>query len=152
MSIGYSELERESTAAFTPSRHAESRGSVGVEVFSFSWCFTAFPGQKNEKCGAIDCSLSTESKLHRFRIEATSLQNQKFIFADPQQGDLRLSGPPFGQGTGGGARTRDRRVPADLRADSLVTVPPTPHTYLENQYCTDTILIAILLQHGQKPV
>ncbi|GFN95229.1 hypothetical protein PoB_002173500 [Plakobranchus ocellatus] len=35
--------------------------------------------------------------------------------ASPQQGDLRLSGPPSGQGAGGGARTRDRRVPADLR-------------------------------------
>ncbi|GFN92906.1 TBC1 domain family member 2b [Plakobranchus ocellatus] len=45
----------------------------------------------------------------------------------PQQGDLRLSGPPSGQDAGGGARTRDRRVPADLRADSLATVPPTPH-------------------------
>ncbi|GFO43926.1 hypothetical protein PoB_007043100 [Plakobranchus ocellatus] len=44
----------------------------------------------------------------------------------PQQGYLRLSGPPSGQGAGGGARTRDRRVPADLRADSLATVPPTP--------------------------
>ncbi|GFO06467.1 hypothetical protein PoB_003297200 [Plakobranchus ocellatus] len=44
----------------------------------------------------------------------------------PQQGDLRLSGPPSGQGAGGGARTRDRKVPADLRADSLATVPPTP--------------------------
>ncbi|GFO28106.1 DC-STAMP domain-containing protein 1-like [Plakobranchus ocellatus] len=44
----------------------------------------------------------------------------------PQQGDLRLSGPPSGQGAGGGARTHDRRVPADLRADSLATVPPTP--------------------------
>ncbi|GFO42694.1 hypothetical protein PoB_006919900 [Plakobranchus ocellatus] len=44
----------------------------------------------------------------------------------PQQGDFRLSGPPSGQGAGGGARTRDRRVPADLRADSLATVPPTP--------------------------
>ncbi|GFO29196.1 hypothetical protein PoB_005570100 [Plakobranchus ocellatus] len=43
-----------------------------------------------------------------------------------QQGDLRLSGPPSGQGAGGGARTRDRKVPADLRADSLATVPPTP--------------------------
>ncbi|GFO29141.1 hypothetical protein PoB_005564600 [Plakobranchus ocellatus] len=41
--------------------------------------------------------------------------------ASPQQGDLRLSGPPSGQGAGGGARTRDRRVPADLRADSLAT-------------------------------
>ncbi|GFO35923.1 hypothetical protein PoB_006242800 [Plakobranchus ocellatus] len=46
--------------------------------------------------------------------------------ASPQQGDLRLSGPPSGQDAGGGARTRDRRVPADLRADSLATVPPTP--------------------------
>ncbi|GFO15772.1 C-type lectin domain family 4 member g-like [Plakobranchus ocellatus] len=46
--------------------------------------------------------------------------------ASPQQGDLRLSGPPSGQGTGSGARTRDRRVPADLRADSQATVLPTP--------------------------
>ncbi|GFO02148.1 hypothetical protein PoB_002865300 [Plakobranchus ocellatus] len=44
----------------------------------------------------------------------------------PQQGDLRLSGPPSGQGAGIGARTRDRRVPADLRADSQATVLPTP--------------------------
>ncbi|GFO04016.1 hypothetical protein PoB_003052100 [Plakobranchus ocellatus] len=44
----------------------------------------------------------------------------------PQQGDLRLLGPPSGQGAGSGARNRDRRVPADLRADLLATVPPTP--------------------------
>ncbi|GFN91783.1 hypothetical protein PoB_001828900 [Plakobranchus ocellatus] len=35
-------------------------------------------------------------------------------------------GSPLGQGAGDGARSRDRRVPADLRADSLTTVPPTP--------------------------
>ncbi|GFO32591.1 hypothetical protein PoB_005909600 [Plakobranchus ocellatus] len=46
--------------------------------------------------------------------------------ANPQQGDLRLLGPPSGQGVDGRARTRDRRVPADLRADSLTTEPPTP--------------------------
>ncbi|GFN96143.1 LOW QUALITY PROTEIN: hypothetical protein PoB_002264900 [Plakobranchus ocellatus] len=40
----------------------------------------------------------------------------------PQQGDLRLSGPPSGQGADDGARTPDRRFPADLRADSLATV------------------------------
>ncbi|GFN77942.1 hypothetical protein PoB_000444800 [Plakobranchus ocellatus] len=34
--------------------------------------------------------------------------------------------PHASQGAGGGARTRNRRVPADLRADSLATVPPTP--------------------------
>ncbi|GFO27848.1 hypothetical protein PoB_005435300 [Plakobranchus ocellatus] len=46
--------------------------------------------------------------------------------ARPQQRDLRLPGPPSDQGAGGGARTRDRKVPADLRADSLATEPPTP--------------------------
>ncbi|GFN99973.1 puromycin-sensitive aminopeptidase [Plakobranchus ocellatus] len=35
----------------------------------------------------------------------------------PQQGDLRLSGPPSGQGTGGWAHTSDRRVSADLSLD-----------------------------------
>ncbi|GFO40603.1 hypothetical protein PoB_006710800 [Plakobranchus ocellatus] len=49
--------------------------------------------------------------------------------ASPQQGDLRLLGPSSGQSAGSGARTRDRRVPADLRADSLATVPPTPPTF-----------------------
>ncbi|GFO18578.1 hypothetical protein PoB_004508300 [Plakobranchus ocellatus] len=49
-----------------------------------------------------------------------------YTIASPQQGDLRHSGPPSGQGDGGGARTRDRRVPAHLRADSLATGPPTP--------------------------
>ncbi|GFO48542.1 hypothetical protein PoB_007504700 [Plakobranchus ocellatus] len=48
--------------------------------------------------------------------------------ASPQQGDLRLLGPPSGQGAGCGARTRNRRVTADLRADSLATVPPTSPT------------------------
>ncbi|GFO18117.1 hypothetical protein PoB_004462200 [Plakobranchus ocellatus] len=38
-----------------------------------------------------------------------------------------FSSPPSDQGAGGGARARDRRIPADLRADSLTTVPPTTH-------------------------
>ncbi|GFN82734.1 hypothetical protein PoB_000924000 [Plakobranchus ocellatus] len=50
------------------------------------------------------------------------------VTASPQQGDLRLSDPPSGQGAGGGARASNRRIPADLRADSLATVPPTPPT------------------------
>ncbi|GFO17853.1 hypothetical protein PoB_004435800 [Plakobranchus ocellatus] len=45
---------------------------------------------------------------------------------NPQQGDLRLLDSPSDQGAGGGARTRDGRVPAHLRANSLATVPPTP--------------------------
>ncbi|GFO06607.1 hypothetical protein PoB_003311200 [Plakobranchus ocellatus] len=50
-----------------------------------------------------------------------------FVYrASPQQGDLRLSGPSSGQGTCGGAQTRDRRINADLRTDSLSTVPLTP--------------------------
>ncbi|GFO27299.1 hypothetical protein PoB_005380400 [Plakobranchus ocellatus] len=56
-----------------------------------------------------------------------SFYDNWFLYiASPQQGDLMLPGPPSGQGAGGRARTRDRKVPADLRADSQATVPPTP--------------------------
>ncbi|GFO26985.1 hypothetical protein PoB_005349000 [Plakobranchus ocellatus] len=59
--------------------------------------------------------------------ENKQIESLSFLYiASPQQGDLRLSGPPSGQGAGSGARTRDRRVPADLRADSQATVLPTP--------------------------
>ncbi|GFO26421.1 hypothetical protein PoB_005292600 [Plakobranchus ocellatus] len=44
----------------------------------------------------------------------------------PQQDDFRLPGPSSDKGADDGAQIRDRRVPADLRADSLSTVPPTP--------------------------
>ncbi|GFN95224.1 hypothetical protein PoB_002173000 [Plakobranchus ocellatus] len=63
--------------------------------------------------------------------------------ASPQQGDLRLSGPPSGQGAGGGARTRNRKVPADLRADSLATVPPTPpRNSMRQAYLPEMLFIA----------
>ncbi|GFO34043.1 hypothetical protein PoB_006054800 [Plakobranchus ocellatus] len=69
--------------------------------------------------------------LSMFQAEFSFLKGQKtglsFMFlASPQQGDLRLSGPPSVQGAGSGSRTRDRRVPADLRADSQATVLQTP--------------------------
>ncbi|GFO19179.1 hypothetical protein PoB_004568400 [Plakobranchus ocellatus] len=54
------------------------------------------------------------------------VQQARNLRGNHKKGDLRLSGPQSGQGAGGGAQTRDRRVPADLRADSLATVPPTP--------------------------
>ncbi|GFN98697.1 hypothetical protein PoB_002520300 [Plakobranchus ocellatus] len=67
--------------------------------------------------------VQTGQQLILIQIASTSSGR---IGASPQQRDLRLTGPPSGQGAGGGARTRDRRFPADLRADSLATVPPTP--------------------------
>ncbi|GFN88732.1 hypothetical protein PoB_001523800 [Plakobranchus ocellatus] len=45
--------------------------------------------------------------------------------ARPQQGDLRLSSPPPGQGGGDEGQTCDRGVPADPKADSLSNVLPT---------------------------
>ncbi|GFO33080.1 reticulocyte-binding protein 2 homolog a [Plakobranchus ocellatus] len=47
--------------------------------------------------------------------------------ASLQPDDLRLSGPPSSQGADGGARILDRRVPTDLSADSLATMPRRPH-------------------------
>ncbi|GFN89543.1 hypothetical protein PoB_001604900 [Plakobranchus ocellatus] len=44
----------------------------------------------------------------------------------PRRLVLMLLGPPSGQGAGGGARTRDRRVPAVLRADSLHCATDAP--------------------------
>ncbi|GFO07121.1 hypothetical protein PoB_003362600 [Plakobranchus ocellatus] len=46
-------------------------------------------------------------------------------YASLQEGHLRLLGPPSGQGADGGARTRDRGIPADIRADSVASVPST---------------------------
>ncbi|GFO44451.1 eukaryotic translation initiation factor 3 subunit f [Plakobranchus ocellatus] len=71
------------------------------------------------------------SKIVQLRPQVPVKQwvNGFFFFlykASPQQGDLKLSCPPSGQGAGDGARNRDRRVPADLRADTLATEPPTP--------------------------
>ncbi|GFN94166.1 hypothetical protein PoB_002067200 [Plakobranchus ocellatus] len=57
--------------------------------------------------------------------------------ASPQHGDLRLSGPLSGQGASGGAQSRDRTVPADVRADSLATEPPTPRTFREARESSD---------------
>ncbi|GFO07431.1 hypothetical protein PoB_003393600 [Plakobranchus ocellatus] len=41
----------------------------------------------------------------------------------------------FNRGTDDGAQTRDRRITADLTADSLFTVPPTPRTIMRLAFC-----------------
>ncbi|GFO30006.1 hypothetical protein PoB_005651100 [Plakobranchus ocellatus] len=81
-------------------------------------------GSENASVNACKESFGSSniSKL----IAIISHTQEVWCKASPQQGDLRLSGPPSGQGDGGGARTRDRRVPANLTADSITTVPPTP--------------------------
>ncbi|GFO37624.1 hypothetical protein PoB_006412900 [Plakobranchus ocellatus] len=77
-----------------------------------------------------DLRLSDPSSSH---IPAAGLKSATkrfdswFLYiASPQQGDLRLSGPPPGQDADGKSRSCDRRIPVDLRADSLATIPPTP--------------------------
>ncbi|GFO01954.1 mRNA-decapping enzyme 1b [Plakobranchus ocellatus] len=74
---------------------------------------------------AVKVTLYKFSQQHS-KWSVTDIEGSLFVYRSPQQGDFRLSGPPSGQGADGGVRTRDRRVPADLRADSLATVPPTP--------------------------
>ncbi|GFO23242.1 hypothetical protein PoB_004974700 [Plakobranchus ocellatus] len=63
-------------------------------------------------------STSTFRSTKRFRPSA-NFKRSGAVHASPQQDDLRLSYPPPGQGIGNGARTRDRRIPEDIRADSL---------------------------------
>ncbi|GFO05295.1 hypothetical protein PoB_003180000 [Plakobranchus ocellatus] len=48
------------------------------------------------------------------------------IHKSKYQWQHRLNTIMRGQAAGGGARTRIRRVPVDLRANSLATVPSTP--------------------------
>ncbi|GFO08287.1 hypothetical protein PoB_003479200 [Plakobranchus ocellatus] len=59
------------------------------------------------------------SQIHFQLLLSYKLPVWFLYIASLQQVDLRLSGPPSDEGAGGGSRTRDRRVPADLRADSL---------------------------------
>ncbi|GFN84971.1 structure-specific endonuclease subunit slx4 [Plakobranchus ocellatus] len=74
---------------------------------------------------------NSERTVNAIRENTRVFPSIEFLYtASPQQGDLRLSGPPSGQGAGSGARTRDRRVPADLRADSQATVLPTPPFFI----------------------
>ncbi|GFO04683.1 hypothetical protein PoB_003118800 [Plakobranchus ocellatus] len=70
--------------------------------------------------------MTNESDLQKSSDNFVDRDKKTKFRLSPQQGDLRLSGLPSGQGAGSGARTRDRRVPADLRADSQATVLPTP--------------------------
>ncbi|GFN75740.1 retrovirus-related pol polyprotein line-1 [Plakobranchus ocellatus] len=72
---------------------------------------------------------SLERRISMVPPRATRLRDRyvKMVKAKvAQRGGLRPSGPPSGQGAGGGARIRDRRFPADLRVDSLATVPSRP--------------------------
>ncbi|GFN77747.1 hypothetical protein PoB_000425300 [Plakobranchus ocellatus] len=65
--------------------------------------------------------------MHRQRHKERQKTEVWFLYkASPQQGDLRLSDPPSEQGAIGWAQVCERRIPADLRVDSLAIVPPTP--------------------------
>ncbi|GFO43617.1 hypothetical protein PoB_007012200 [Plakobranchus ocellatus] len=83
---------------------------------------------KNSRIGSntIKSSSSGNSTISSNSSSNHTSRNNSTCSFYPQQGDLRLSGPPSGQGASSGARTRDRWVPADLRADSQATVLPTP--------------------------
>ncbi|GFO33952.1 sodium-coupled monocarboxylate transporter 1 [Plakobranchus ocellatus] len=75
-----------------------------------------------------------EKKLVNGNSQSVEMQEKNNGVNNPgfvKEGDLRLLGPPSGQGAGRGARTRDRRVPPDLRSDSLATASPPLHRDLE---------------------
>ncbi|GFN86299.1 transmembrane protein [Plakobranchus ocellatus] len=77
----------------------------------------------NHKDNLVSTGIAAEK---RTRTNPTLRRRSKSYNASSKQGDLRLSGPPSGQGASGGAQTPIRRVPVDLMAGSLFTVPLTP--------------------------
>ncbi|GFO41984.1 hypothetical protein PoB_006848900 [Plakobranchus ocellatus] len=97
-----------------PFRLSMSRMTFPLQLCRVGYCATPITSEdyQNFNIANID------------QISTSGTDNGYFSF--PQQGDLRLSGPSSGQGAGSRARTRDRRVPADFRADSQATVLPTP--------------------------
>ncbi|GFN77560.1 hypothetical protein PoB_000406600 [Plakobranchus ocellatus] len=81
-------------------------------------------------CGPLGKYKTVYRRTYRCAINAKrTAAIWKLVSQASPQDDLRLSrlsSPPSSQGTGDGTRTRDKRLPEDLRADSLATVPPTP--------------------------
>ncbi|GFO18566.1 hypothetical protein PoB_004507100 [Plakobranchus ocellatus] len=77
-------------------------------------------------------SFESQSGPNQFIIASPCPSSTKWLIAwficiaSQQKGDLKLLGPPSGQGAGSKARTRDRRVPTDFISGSLSTDPPTP--------------------------
>ncbi|GFN87008.1 hypothetical protein PoB_001351400 [Plakobranchus ocellatus] len=72
--------------------------------------------------------------------------------------------PPVRPSAGGGARTRDRKVPADLRASSLSTVRATEAPEIkrerggggeemeeQNVTCANTSFVTRPIYHGEHP-
>ncbi|GFN79957.1 hypothetical protein PoB_000646300 [Plakobranchus ocellatus] len=57
--------------------------------------------------GGQNVDLNSRNKTPVLGNECYSSKMRYLYIASPQQGDLRLSGPPPGQGAGGGARARD---------------------------------------------
>ncbi|GFO11396.1 hypothetical protein PoB_003790100 [Plakobranchus ocellatus] len=73
---------------------------------------------KSQSCGLALYIKPKQCRLDVGRKKVRESANKPGTFwflyiASPQQGDLRLSGPPLGHSAGGGARTRTRRVSAD---------------------------------------
>ncbi|GFN91235.1 hypothetical protein PoB_001774100 [Plakobranchus ocellatus] len=73
-----------------------------------------------------DTDRDRESRIRKERERKTRGGRETAI---PQQGDLRLLSPLLGHGASGGARTRDRRIPSDLRAVSLAAVALRPRVF-----------------------
>ncbi|GFO48984.1 hypothetical protein PoB_007548900 [Plakobranchus ocellatus] len=75
-------------------------------------------------------NLSEAAKQDQEPLEDVQVHKGGRLHKPERQGGEKLlnlfSGPPAGQGASCGARTRGRKVLADLGVDSLSIVPPTP--------------------------
>ncbi|GFO22704.1 chitinase [Plakobranchus ocellatus] len=86
------------------------------------------------------CSNNSSSRYDTATTAAADIAATAAADMTQQQQQQHQSTTPSGQGTGGRARARDRRVPADLRANSLASVPPTPHNLIKYIGCFQSVL------------
>ncbi|GFN98055.1 hypothetical protein PoB_002456100 [Plakobranchus ocellatus] len=106
-------------------RSVAGEGSFVVPWMRSPWA-TSTDASDAQQCGVGRAAISS--------IVPWKHGTRNGVRSSPQQGDLSFLGPPSDQGAGGGVRTRDRRVPSNIRADSLTTEPPRPQIIKERVF------------------
>ncbi|GFO21929.1 hypothetical protein PoB_004843400 [Plakobranchus ocellatus] len=89
------------------------------------WPVRLDEGQETSRSSRFKASRLT-TRPPRIHTERNREWKKRFQRKVKERRRRRIEFFVYSQGAGSGARTRDRRVPSNLRADSQATVLPTP--------------------------